>query len=423
MANLDARPMAAIALLCVVLAPHPGFAQKAPPPADPVDVLSQYLLKQKLIELPNSAPNAKQVAAPSGANGTTTVVAGPSFPELIGLAFDNNMAGLKDGVFTIDLNVFAFRAMADPNVDIDQTRYATSGNSALRRIGVAVSVGGKGEKFDRTGDDQADDPLPANSLTDVVTSEVRVRVFGSRDRRDKDNFRKFTTDAAADYQTLATLMQAFAVNHLTELPHTKPGANGDTFLDVEKFNDFLARPELQAELKTLGDAYQAFITKHGDAVTTIDQQAVWTVVGGGTHHKAAFGPNRLYAGLRGVKSTGPWDHTLNIDWRRANAFMGRPVATAYAAGYEASRLIFKGGLSDDGVTLSFAVNGEFNQHVPEATHTRILRASLGFAVPMSPTLSVPITLSYANHADLLTADHTWAGQIGLSWDLSGHGKR
>ena len=92
------------------------------------------------------------------------------------------------------------------------------------------------------------------------------------------------------------------------------------------------------------------------------------------------------------------------------------------ASYEGSRLLFKGGLSDEGLELSLAARAEFNDHVPEALHTKILKASVGFEIPTGSKLSVPITLSYANHADLLTADHVWAGQIGLSWDFSGKKK-
>ncbi len=406
-------------VLVAALAPRAG-AQT--PQADVVDVLIDFLLKQTLQELPASAPSAKQVTAPAAANGTSTVVSAPSFPELVGLAFDNNMAGLKDGVFTLDLNLFAFHALAKPAAAIDQTRYARGGNAAMRRIGFSLSVGGKGEKFDRNGDGKADEPAAANTLTDILTSELRIRMFGSRDRRDASNFTMFKDAAGVDYAALAAATRAFLVAHASELPMTKPNANGDRTLDVQKFNDVLGRPELAPEIKTLSDAYARYVRARDAAITAVDRQAVWTLVVGGTRHADAFGPDRVHAGVRGVKSAGVWDNTFNIDWRRAEPFMERPAGTSWLAAYEISTLLFKTTLSDEGVKLSFGTNLEWHRNVP-ATHRKIARASVGFAVPMSPKVSVPITLSYANHTDLLDAKRLWAGQIGLAWDLSGSGKK
>ena len=405
----------------VLAVPRPAVAGQQG--ADVIDVLVDYLLKQKLLELPASAPTGKQVATPAGANGTTTISSGPSFPELIGLAFDNDMAGFKDGVFTLDLNLFAFRALADPNAEIDQTRYGTRTNSLLRRVGVALSVGGKGERFDRNGDGQADAALKAESLTDVVTAEVRVRVFGSRDRRDDGNFGRFKAVAKDEFTTLVELTRTFLTAHAAELPRTEPNAAGDRFLDVRKFNDFLARPDIAPEVKALADAYQAYLRAHEDAVTAIDRQDVWTLVAGGTRHADDFGPDRFHIGLRGVMNRGGWDSTVNVDWKRANAILGRPAAETFSASYEASRLLFKGTLSDEGIELALSANVERNRNVPEARHRTIARASAAFALPITPTLSVPLTVSYANHRDLLTDQDVWAGQVGLAWDLSGLWKK
>jgi hypothetical protein len=410
-----------ITALVAVALPQPSFAQQAG--ADVVDVLVDFLLKEKLLELPASAPNAKQVTAPAGANGTTSISSGPSFPELIGLAFDNDLAGFKDGAFTLDLNLFAFRALANPNAEIDQTRYGTRTNSLLRRVGVAVSVGGKGERFDRNGDGQADAALPADGLTDVVTGEVRVRVFGSRDRRDDGNFARFKAVAKDEFTKLVDLTRTFLISHEAQLPRTEPNAAGDRFLDVKKFNDFLARPDIAPEVKAVADAYQAYLRAHEEAVLAIDRRAIWTLVAGGTRHADDFGPDRFHVGLRGVMNRGGWDSTINVDYNRANANLASPAADKVSASYEASRLLFKGTLSDEGVELALAANFERNNNVPDAKHRTIGRASAALALPITPTLSVPFTVSYANHMDLLTDQDVWAGQVGIAWDLSALGKK
>jgi hypothetical protein len=72
---------------------------------------------------------------------------------------------------------------------------------------------------------------------------------------------------------------------------------------------------------------------------------------------------------------GGWDSTVNVDWKRANAILGRPAAETFSASYEASRLLFKGTLSDEGIELALAANFERNRNVPEARHRTIARAS------------------------------------------------
>jgi hypothetical protein len=397
------------------------MAQRAPSPgADPIDVLVAFLMKEKLLELPAATLTAKQVATPDGANGSTTIASRPSFPELIGLAFDNNMAGLKDGVFTVDLNLFAFRQLADPRVAVDQTRYGTPGNSRMRRVGVAISVGGKGEKVDRDGDGKPEDAAIANALTDVVSGEFRWRLVGSRDRRDEGNFRQFTSDIGPEYERLVTATRDYFVRHADTIPLIT-AANGDRNLDVDAFKKQLASGD-RAELKALADAYQQFIARHEALVATIDQQAVWTLVVGGTHHGASFGPNRWKVGLRGAKAGLGWDHTFNLGWKRADAYLDRPVAETWSMSYEASHVVWKGSTFGDGATLSMAANLERNRHVLEAKHNTIARASVALALPVSTKVTLPITLTYANHSDLLTG-RTFAGQISLAWDLSGEAKK
>jgi hypothetical protein len=82
------------------------------------------------------------MTAPSAAGGSDSVDA-PSFAELIAVAFDNQFLKREDDVFTVDLSLFAFRALVDQNVIDEQPLYGTHVNDILRRFVGSISFGGR----------------------------------------------------------------------------------------------------------------------------------------------------------------------------------------------------------------------------------------------------------------------------------------
>lgn len=89
-----------------------------------------------------TARAAKQVTAPSGAATSATVVDAPSFVQVVGLAVDNDLLAFKDGALTTDLNLFAFKALTDPDALVTQEKYGR--HVTMRRFGGSLTLGGRG---------------------------------------------------------------------------------------------------------------------------------------------------------------------------------------------------------------------------------------------------------------------------------------
>ena len=391
-----------------------GERQSGPQAAvEPTGPDGRDALATAVDRLPRTGPLAKQVTAPSVA-GAGTVIDAASFPELFGLALDNNLVQFGQGAFTLDLNLFGFRTLFDPDVLDRQTRYGSRRNSLIRRVGGALTFGGKGESFD-FGDGTVGRAEAADSPFDIVTWEVRARVAGSRDRRDNVNFRRYEEAVLAPESDLGRAIGEFIRVHVTDIS----GMLVNNVLDASKFNTFLRQPQITQELATLVPLVGEFVRTHAAVTRTIDRAPVWTVVAGGTQRKSSFGPNKLKLGVRGVAGSGPVDHTWNIDWLRVDGQSAFPDATTWKAGYAASALLLQGtALTEDGVELAVSAAAEHYRNVAGARHDTVVKASATLEIPIGRGMKLPASINYANHRDLLTDSNEVIGHIGLAIDLS-----
>ena len=113
----------------VLMAPAIVSAQDCTGPdvvRHPYDLVEQRIEAgwvNKSVDSPQTASQDKQIAAPTASGTSTTLANGASFPELLGLAMNNNPASSTNGALTIDLNLFGFKAMTDPDVLDRQSRY------------------------------------------------------------------------------------------------------------------------------------------------------------------------------------------------------------------------------------------------------------------------------------------------------------
>ena len=351
--------------------------------------------------LPRTGPLAKQVTAPSIA-GAGTVSDAASFPELFGLALDNNLVQFGEGALTLDLNLFGFRSLFDPDVLDRQTRYGSRRNSLIRRVGGALTFGGKGERT-------AESPL------DMVTWEVRVRVAGSRDRRDNVNFRRYEEAVLAPESEIGRAIGEFIRVHVTEIS----GMLVNNVLPASKFSAFLKQPGIAQELAALVPLIDDFVRAHASVTRGIDRASLWTVVAGGTQRKSSLGPDRLKLGVRGVAGSGPVDHTWNVDWLQVDGLAAFPDATTWKAAYAASALVLQGtALTLDGVQIAVAAAAEHCRNVPGARHDTVIKASATLEIPIGRGMKLPASINYANHRDLLTDQDEVIGHVGLALDLS-----
>jgi hypothetical protein len=301
-----------------------------------------------------------------------------------------------------------------------QTRYGSRRNSLIRRFGGAVTFGGSGEPFDRDGDGTVDDSPAAESPFDVVTWDVRVRVAGSRDRRDNVNFRRYQEAVLAPESDLGRAIGDFIRAHATDISGMLVG----NALDAATFNAFLAQPRIAQELAALVPLIDEFVRAHEAITRGIDRAPVWTLAAAGTQRNSSFGPSKLKLGVRGVAGTGPVDHTWNVDWQQLQAFSSFPEATTWKAAYAASALILRGtALTTEGVEIGLSAAVEHYRDVAGAPHDTVVRASATLELPIGRGLRLPVSINYANHRDLLTDQDEVLGHVGLAIDLSEFRKR
>ncbi len=371
-------------------------------------------------------PETKQVRAPSAAKPDSTLVDAASFPALVGAAFDNDLLKLDHSAFTTDLNLFAFVALASPEVLDRQSQYGRTKYRLMRRFAGSLTVGGKGDSFDRDGDGRADPPLAADSLGDIVTWEVKARVIGTRDRRDRNNLARYLAERLLDRngsksEPLAALadnvsagITDFVTSHLPEL---KIDARGNA--DADAVKALLASRETADALGALALDNDLLDKAAEAALRDIDGSLVWTVVAGGTRQRDQFGPDKWHLGLRGAFSTGRFDHAINVDWLKVDGIGGARRGTTWKGGFQVSTLLLKGSqLTEDGVSLALSVAAEHATDVPDAAHATIARAGVTLQFPLSKSVAVPLSINYANHRDLLTDENAVVGNIGLAIDLS-----
>jgi hypothetical protein len=373
--------------------------QSAPPGAAQATAVDA--LATAVDQLPRTSPRAKQVAAPSAA-GAGTVSDAPSFPELFGLALDSDLVRVGKGALTLDLNLFGFRTLFKPEVLDRQTAYGSHGSSLMRRVGGALTFGdGRGAS--------------AESPFDIVTWEVRGRVAGSRDRRDFGNFRKYEAAVLAPESDIGRAIGDFVRIHLPDIS----GMLVNNVLDAKKFRAFLKEPRIVQELAGLAPRLDEFIRAHDAITSRIDRATVWTVVAGGTWRNANPGPDRLELGIRGVAGFGPVDHTWNLEWVQNNGLDAFPDASTWKAAYAATALVLQGtALTRDGAELSVSVAAERYRNVRGAAHDTVVKANATLALPIGRGMTLPATITYANHRDLLADSGEVIGHVGLALDLS-----
>jgi len=377
------------------------------------------LVSERAQESPLASPPEKQMGAPSSTNLASSVVDRPSFSELLGLAFDNDLVALGDGLTSISLDIFAFLALANPAVLDQQKEYRKY--DFLRRFGASVSLGGKGDSFDRDGDGKKDEALKAEKLTDIVTWEARYRLFGSRDRRDDRNFSRYLKALGLTHAQLSEEMTKFLRNYEEHWREHLP--NGTSYYSEDKVKKTLSDPMVEKELTEIAKISKNMDDKFEAVGKEIDKSPIVTIVASGTSRdNKKYGPNKLALGLRGVWGWGGWDNTFNFEWSRFESLQENPAGRAgreIKFAYQASTLWLKNSaICVEGITVAAGVAADFYSNIPNALHDSIIKASVQLVYPVTKSVSIPVSVTWANHRDLLSKEGIVRGNIGFSVDFS-----
>lgn len=406
----------AFPLLALLLAASGSASAQTCPPLD--EVLGKALLgKTALVisaETPLDVASAAQTEAPSDASGGSLVNL-PGFASLLGLAQEQGLIDRSNGVTTISLTPYSFLALLRPQYTYDQALYEKAW--LARRFGGQIALGGKGDSFDRDGDGTADEALEAKDPNDIVTWEVKYQ-FGSRDRRDpavyQSYFDALTNSNLAKESHDAYSSAAVKLNKALGDPPLDNNGCIDPALIQKAFDD----PDVIKAVKKLVET-DAALKNFQKGFEDVDNRPILTLVYGGTERKDEFGVDKRSAALRGALTWLGGTNTLELSWSEVESLLDVEDAVTWKLGYNYSRSFLKGSeLSKDGVTLDLAGSFEKLQDVPMAPHDTIGKLNAKLNIPLHEGMEIPISVTWANHKDLLTDEDEIRGHIGFTLDFS-----
>ncbi|MEM9553686.1 MAG: hypothetical protein AAGC60_05460 [Acidobacteriota bacterium] len=334
-----------------------------------------------------------------------------------------------DGKLTLNLNPFAFKVARDSRAWTDQSLFEAS--ETLREFSGTLSFGGKGEKFDRDGDGKADDPLEAKSLDDIVQWEVRFQPK-NRDMRESYNWERYLQSTRDQFEDWATALERL-VTELEELG-LEEILQEDRQFCVNKIGlrNLLARNAvwqvITEEVQTLAREEKDLDASHDEITKKIVNDFIWSVALGGIERGDDFGRDERYAAFRGDRGIGAGKKlTFEAKWTEVESrTAGEPDPEVLKLGLEWSTLLLRGsdGLAEgsrektSGIELSWAGSWEQFNDVPDAKHDTIGKLGVKLELPLAGAMKLPISVTWANHVDLLTDEDEVVGHIGISWDLS-----
>lgn len=364
---------------------------------------------------PLTSPPSSQ----TGATASTTSddpVPDASFPALIAMQLGIPTSTTDAGAMTFNVTPFALVAARNSDVIGNQSQYAKY--DSLRRIGAALTLGGKGEAFDRDGDGTVDDALTSTDLGDIVSVELRYRFHGSRDRRDAVNEKKYFTalgrlfdPAAAAFATVATSIAGEATSMPTQ-------ANGHYCLaDAEKLAAAHAK-DIDPAVK----ATQSYLNARTQVLEEIDGASIWTAVAGATEQKDPFGPDRWWLGIRGAGGLGPdqgW--TFSLDFGETESLTGGKNARRIKGGLEWASLIGKRWVAPQQGGIRASLSGAYEKftNVPGVKDDEVASLNVKLSYPLTDTINVPLSITWANKTDLLKDESEIRGYIGFTFDFDG----
>ncbi len=359
-----------------------------------------------------AASQDKQISAPAGSASSPDAVSSPDSTRLLALAVDSGLISRASGATTLNLNLFSAIAAMRPAVLEEQEQYARF--TTLRRLSGAVTMGGKGDAIDQDLDGTVDDPVVAASAGDILTWEVRYRALGSRDRRDAENYRKVFAALQDIYRSQTRQLGDLALAYGNKHPQQ------DTYFCKTDVEAFILDAKNQAAIGNYLASERKLTADYDSAVRSVDGSMIVTAVLGGTRRKGnQYGADSTLYGVRASYAVGTSTFDANLDYNAVHRFRDDPKRSSLKFGLSYNQTVLRDlvGHDNEGVILTVAANFEKHRNVPDAAHDKIARANLKLTYPISGTVSLPISITWANHSDLLAGEKEIRGNIGFTYDL------
>lgn len=386
----------------------------------PADVTA-LAVRHRSVELglytePLQSPPSSEVAA--SANATTDdPVPDASFPALIAVHLGVPTSTSDTGAMTFNLTPFAIVAGKDPSVIDDQTKYVKY--EKQRRFGLALTLGGEGEAFDRDGDGVVDDALPAGDLSDIVSAELRFRFRGTRDRRDAVNTEKYFGATDQAFLDAAAAFADISARVVPVVLSTIPSQPNGLYCSADA--ESLATAQAQF-IDSHAERIANFMKVRSEILEEIDSAPIWTFVAGATQRADDFGSDQWWLGVRGAGGLGPdqgW--SVSIDYGVKDALTDGDDAKRIKAGVEWASLIAKRyvGASQDGIRASLSGAYEKWQDLPGTADDEVASLNFKLSYPLTDTINIPLSITWANKKALLQDESEVRGYIGFTFDFDG----
>lgn len=396
-------------------------------PSTPEETAASAALAQhpSFYQAPRKTANAMN-DSPTGGNGLIgALVSGAWNPAVLGLAIDSGLVSESGGAYSFAVTPFAWFALFDPTVNTDPAKYMEL--DWARRVSGKVTLGGKGEAFDRDSDGTVDEALEAESRTDIVTYELAWRFYGSRDRLDGRSPEIVQAAVQSVRQNNPALVQKLdqqVEETISAAIQGTCGSGDDSPLNAADCFCLQARIDGEAAA-ALADYEKLRWAAVDAAIRTIDSQWVWSAVVTGTEREAEYGGDKRGFGIRG--SYGVADdqtllsgthHDFEFDHVRNELSSGSVELKGWKLGYKFSKplsLDYGGGAKPTVLSLAGAV--EKYSDAPATMKDSIAKLQIKWSVPLSEGVKVPLTLTWANRTELLADEGDVIAHLGFTIDF------
>ena len=345
-----------------------------------------YIDQLKTARAQHTQAKSLNAASTNAAAGNLAERSG--FTELLALALNGqNFFNANATAVSLNLNALALFSLADADVYSELHRYQQ--HSALRRIGGTVVFGAKIPEKEITGISG----LPgADTILDVFTWDVKIRVLGDKDPRARKWYEQ-------------TLGRHGMLNQLTVVQADVPVE--DALLVTQELNDLIGKR--LALLKS-----------------RINRSPQLTFKTSGAHLTKETGKNRYTAGLLFDQGFGAdTDLTANLLYSVADdvrlgagkAFQVKQVGfNASLMSKFARDAIVTGRTVDwsNGTTIAAFTN---KSELPvEVQNTWKLFSKL--EIPLTDAATIPVSIVYTNDKNELQKTQYMSGFVGVSYDFS-----
>lgn len=362
---------------------------------------AEELLPQKwavsALDEPSFTPSSKQVEAPSSGPVSTSLIDRASTTELWSVALDNAMSNSPaDKAFTLNLNLFSVLAARDPTILDSNDEYAKY--RTIRRLSGILSFS------ESLPDSATADSLGSPRFGDVINLRARIRLIGSRDRR--DHWDQYKTRLAPLQTALHEALKQVGQDDVDFV---------DAKTDAERFDAafayLMAHPETTVAVLREQRRLVSELTKIN---REIDHSFLMTLDVGGEFRDDQVGKDRFTAAVIAEGGGVGVDFTGVVRYLFEEGESGSDSRELFVGGSISSKLLRGSAISADGVDLSLGVAGQFRNN--DRDDSFLFNAKIEF--PLSNGLRIPLSFTWDNQRDATALDELVVS-MGLGFDFAG----